>query len=319
MPELPHPTLLNRAEQAAAIAKGYKPQLDMLTDMVNYASNLIIRCYGSSDQQLRDVVVCFVLLKQFAEMLDAVEVLARAGAINAAFVAARAAFEASLYIEWTLVADGEKKATHYVVGNFRAERLWAKRVARGAPEASTFLQEMGEIGRDILAQRPALDTEAGAFIAEADRILAQPGFAATNAAFEKYIADHPRRGVRYEPEWYRVLGKPSVRSIAKELMRAPDYIVYYGKGSQVVHSASYKVQISFRKGGAIAHPMRNLADTHTLFNFVCSNAIYTFMRVLGFYRNDELPSFGAKYIAEWRAPFLNIPRIKIQSTAKKQP
>jgi hypothetical protein len=297
----------------------HRLQLDLLTDMVNYASNLGIRCYTTStEQQLRDVIVCFVLLKQFAGMLDAVEVLARAGAINAAFVPARAAFEASLYIEWTLVADGEKKTTHYVVGNFRAERLWAKRVAKGTPEASTFLTDMGDIGKDILAQRTALDADSDTFITEADRILAQPGFAETNAAFGKYIADHPRRRGG-EPEWYRVMGKPSVRSIAKELMRLPDCIVYYGKGSQVVHSASYKEQISFRKGGAVAHPIRNVADTHTLFNFVCSNAIYTFTRVLGFYRPEELPKFGAMYIAHWRGPFTNIPRMKIQSTAKKPP
>lgn len=37
-------------------------------------------------------------------MLDAVEVLARAGAVHAAFVPARAAFEASLYIEWILAS-----------------------------------------------------------------------------------------------------------------------------------------------------------------------------------------------------------------------
>jgi hypothetical protein len=85
MPDTPHSTLLDRSTQTSAIAKGYTPQLDMLTDMVNYTSNLILRCYGSSEKQLRDLIVCYVLLKQFAGMLDCVEILARAGAINAAF------------------------------------------------------------------------------------------------------------------------------------------------------------------------------------------------------------------------------------------
>lgn len=52
----------------------------MLTDVVNYTSNLIARVYERSERKLRDVIVCYVLLKQFASMLDAVEMLARVGA-----------------------------------------------------------------------------------------------------------------------------------------------------------------------------------------------------------------------------------------------
>ncbi|MHB8814971.1 MAG: hypothetical protein ACYDAE_17100, partial [Steroidobacteraceae bacterium] len=96
--ETPHKTLLDRDAARKAMAQGFAPQLDMLTDVVNYTSNLIPRAYERSERKLRDVIVCFVLLKQFASMLDAVEVLARVGAIHAALVPARAAFEASLYI-----------------------------------------------------------------------------------------------------------------------------------------------------------------------------------------------------------------------------
>lgn len=124
MSDPPHPTLLNRQEAIDAVTKHYAPQLNLLTEMTNFASNLIPRAFNSSEKQLRDVIVCFSLLKQFTTMLDAVEVLVRQGAVHAAFAPARVAFEASLYIEWMLVSDGEKKATHYFVGNLRDERLW---------------------------------------------------------------------------------------------------------------------------------------------------------------------------------------------------
>jgi hypothetical protein len=186
---------------------------------------------------------------------------------------------------------------------------------KNTPEASDFLKEMGDIGQDIVAQRPALDAEAGAYMSEADRILAQPSLAAANAAFDQYLADH--RSLRGEPEWYKVLGMRSVRGIARELMRLPDYIVYYGKSSRVTHSATYKDQISFQSVGAIAHPIRNLTDTHTLFNFACANAIHTFIRVLSFYRPRELPQFGQMYMTEWRRPFLDIPRTKIQPVVNR--
>jgi hypothetical protein len=93
--EPPHKTLLDRNAAAKAIAEGYGPQLEMLTDMVNYASNLIPRVYSSGERKLRDVIVCFVLLKQFASMLDAVEMLSRAG-VGWLFAGAMMAFSLRL-------------------------------------------------------------------------------------------------------------------------------------------------------------------------------------------------------------------------------
>jgi hypothetical protein len=319
--EIPHKTILDRETPGKAMIDGYKTQLDLLTDMVNYTSNLIPRAYQSSEKKLRDLIVCFTLLKQFGVMLDAVEILARAGAITAAYVPARSAFEASLYIEWILVSDGQKKAAHYYVGSVRAERLWGKRVAKGSPESSVFIEEMKQLGIDLYSDRSELDAAAQQLIAEADAVLAQPELAAANVAFDAWIAARTRPGKRppNEPEWYKVLGKRSIRSIADEVRRLPEYILHYSKGSQVVHSSSTKDHLGFRKGGAIGHPIRNLAGVHNLLNFALSNAMLTFMRVLGFYRPAELPRWSKKYIEEWRPAFTNIPRLKIETSVPKMP
>jgi hypothetical protein len=317
MQEAPHPKLLNREDQEKAIREGYAPQLALLTDMVNYASNLVPRVYQRSEKTLRDIIVCFDLLKQFATMLDAVDTLMRSGSVTAAYVPARAAFEASVYLEWILVADGEKKAAHYVVGNIREERIWGKRAMVGSPESTAFLKAMGDIGKDLLEQRPSLEDEAKAHVAEADRILAQPTLVETNAAFNSFVAQQVKKGrMPREPHWYQVLGKPTIRSIAKELERLPEYIAHYEKGSKVVHSSSYKDHIKFQKNGAIGHPIRNLADAHNVFNHVFCNALHTFVWVLRYYRGDELERFGAKYVQDWRQAFTHIPRIKIAPKAE---
>jgi hypothetical protein len=322
VPEQPHKTLMDRDQPPKVMAERYGAQLHLLTQMTNYASNLIPRAFQTSEKKLRDMIVCFTFLKQIAAMLDAIDVLARAGAITAAFVPARVAFEAALYLEWMLVADGEKKASYYYVANVRAERLWGKRVITGSPEASAFIEDMKQLGVDLYSNRSELETEALKLVAEADAILAQPELSAANADFEKYVAARTKKGKKppYEPEWYKVLGKTSVRSIASELRRLPDYIVYYGKGSRVAHSSSTKDHLRFvAKGGAVGHPIRNLAGTHDLLNFVFSNAMIVFMRVLAFYRPDELSRFGAQYVQEWRAAFTQIPRIKIDSVPAPKP
>jgi hypothetical protein len=285
MTEIAHATLLNRKEAAEIVALHYGPQLELLTELVNYASNLIPRAYSSSEKQMRDVVVCFALLKQFTSMLDAMDILLRAGAVHAAFVPARVAFEVSLYIEWTLVSDGEAKALHYYVGNIRAERRWGRRAQKGTLEGSDFLAEMGQLGVDIRSNRPTMEQDAAKHVADTERILALPQSKPTNDAFEIYRKKSKRP---FEPEWYKVLGKRSIKDIAKELSRLPEYLIYYGKGSEVTHSASYKDHFKFVKQGATASPIRNLADAHTAFNFAFTCALHIFQRVLGFYRNDEL-------------------------------
>lgn len=310
MKEIPHKTLFDRDAAVNAIAKEYGPQLDMLTDMVNYASNLIPRAYNSGEKKLRDVIVCFVLLKQFGSMLDAVEVLARAGAVHAAFVPARVAFESSLYLEWVLASDGEKKAAHYFVADVRSDRTFAGKVAKDNEASSKFFEEMGQIGSDVAAKYPTMEEDARKQIAAADKLLARAEFAEANAAFE---------AMGGKPEWYRALGKANIRAIAEELKRLPEYNIYYRKASEVVHSSAYKQHVAFGRSGAFGHPIRNLADAHTLFNNVSQSAMLTFMRVLAFYRPRELGAFGRKYTEEWRAAFTRIPQAKIESPARKRP
>jgi Family of unknown function (DUF5677) len=315
MPEQPHKILLNREKPQQDMAKGFGPQLDLLTQMANYASNLIPRAYIHSEKKLRDLIVCHTLLKQIAAMLDAVEVLARAGAITAAYLPARTAFEATLYLEWILVSDGEKKATYYYVSNIRAERRWAQRAIRTTPEGSAFVEDMKQLGEDLYSNNPELTTEGQKLLAEVDRLLALSEFAAANSDFEKYITS---RKIKHEPEWYKVLGKRSVRVIASDLRRLPEYIGHYGRASNVMHSSTAKDHVAFREGNSVVgHPIRNIARANSLFHFVLSNAMFAFHSVLKFYRPQELPQFGALYVNEWRAAFRHIPEVKIELVTPK--
>ena len=70
-----------------------------------------------------------------------------------------------------------------------------------------------------------------------------------------------------------------------------------------VRRALIQEDVNFCATGVTGSPIRNLADTNTLLNFALSNAQITFVRVLGFYRPDELPLYGRKYLDDWRAAF----------------
>jgi hypothetical protein len=302
MPESQHSSLHDREQAAGLVAQHYAPQLELLIQLVNYASNLIPRAYNSSEKKMRDVIACYAFLKQFASMLDAVEVLLRAGAVNASFVPARVAFEASLYLEWLLVSDGEKKANYYYVGDIRRQRVWGLRAQKATKENTDFLKEMRRLGEDILANRPTLEAEGAKHVTEAERILALPELADVNAAFDAYKKQHRNR----EPEWYKVLGKRSLKDIARELQMIPEYLMFYGHGSRVAHSASFRDHLRFKAKGVTASPLRNAEGVHNAFNYTFSTALVVFQRVLAFYRPAELRQFSATYLREWRTPFVNI-------------
>jgi hypothetical protein len=308
MSEAPHPKLMSRQPAIDAISTGYGAQLELLTQLTNYASNLGMRAFNGSERTLRDLIVCHVLLKQFTRMLDATDVLMRAGAAAAARVPVRVAFEAGLFAEWMLVADGERKATCYVVGNLRSARVWTKRVIAGTPEKQALLSDLGQLGEDI---RTGIDSisqvEATRQLQGLNESLHGAQFDAVNTAFDRYKAS--RKGG--EPEWHKVAGKNNLREIAIELQRLPEYVIYYKRLSGVVHSASYSDHVRIFGHGARASPVRDLTGTHDVFNTAASIAILLFQRVLGYYRPQELPRFGQKYVEEWRQAYRNIPRAKI--------
>jgi hypothetical protein len=303
MQELPHLAILNRQEALGHAQEHFAPQLALLRDLANYGSNLIVRAFASSPKKLEDVVICGVLLKQVVAMIDAVEVLLSAGVAQAAFLPARAAFEAGLYMDWMLVGDSEHKAKCYFVSNYRDERKWASIAINGTPEAHNFAQVMAQHNIDLHANRPTLLGEATSHLAEVNRILAQAEFAPIDAEFDQRKNNGKRKR---EVEWYVLTGMNSIRQIASAVDRLAEYEMFYGKGSRITHTASYKGHIRFTADQIHFKPVRHVAELSELLRFLTITSIGAYRKVLTRYRPGELPAFSQKYKDDWQDPFFNI-------------
>jgi hypothetical protein len=109
--------LLGGEEAKKNVDEHFTDQIKLLNDLTEYGSNLILRAFDSSKKELSDIVVCGVLLKQVVSMLAAVQCLIEAGMVHAAFLPARAAFEASIYSDWIMFSGPERKALCYIVAN----------------------------------------------------------------------------------------------------------------------------------------------------------------------------------------------------------
>jgi hypothetical protein len=301
MPETPLASILDREQAKKHAAENFADQITLLRGLTDYGSNLVIRAFNSSKKGLPDILVCGVLLKQIVSMLDAVQTLVEAGTIHPAFLPARAAFEASIYLDWILFSDAERKAKCYIVSNFRDERLWALRTIQDTPEEAVFNSISKSIGLDIHARRPTLAGEAKAHLDEVNRILSQPDFKAIDQEFDQIKGKR-----KVDVQWYQLVGAKSIRQVAEAVGRMAEYQFFYAKGSQVTHSGSYKDHIRFVKKQVHFKPIRHLQGIDMLLNFTLGIAIRSFQNTLRYYRPTELPAFSKKYVEEWRTPFLSV-------------
>src|SRR5262245_31002201 len=109
-------------------------------------------------------------------MVDAVHVLCSAGATHAAYLPARAAVESSLFLDWILYSDTDKKARYYIVGNYRDERRWARRAIKGTDDHAAWSAVSNSLGVPIREFEEATEDDAKARLADVDRVLAQDAF-----------------------------------------------------------------------------------------------------------------------------------------------
>jgi hypothetical protein len=306
--EKPLDGMLNRGEAKKHADENFGNQIALVQDLANYGSNLILRAFNSSNKDLASIVACGILLKQVVAMLDAVYELVAAGMVYPSFLPARAAFEASVYLDWILFSDSERKARAYLVSNYRDERIWVARVTKGTHEESVFSAISKSIGLDIHARRPTLEAEAREHLKEVNRILSQTNFANMDQEFEKLKKKRKR-----EPSWVQVCGANNIRAVADQVGRIAEYSFFYSRGSQITHSATYKDHVKFAKDKVHLKPIRNLSGVDMLINFLVSIALRSYQNVLTYYRPKELDAFKTKYKEDWRDPFLSVKGVTYRS------
>jgi hypothetical protein len=298
--------ILDRDKHEGDVKQYFSKHIDLLVDLANYGSNLIPRVYDSSDKKLEDIVIIGVLLKQVVSMIDAVEILVSKGAVGPANLQARAAFESSLYIDWILMSESEKKAKYYYVSNLRNQRLWALRLKSGTAESEVFSKTFQYLEKHLnTIGLENIEKQAEEGLGKIDSLLTRNGWKEINLEFDR----RKDRKTGTERYWYKMLGITSIRQLAEQVGRLGEYDLFYSRSSEVIHAASYRDHIQFGKGTVSFEPIRQLKDMHNLLRFIFSVAISSYMSVLKHYRRGELSHFTRKYMRDWRDAFLNIPTV----------
>ncbi len=304
VPENPHKGFLDKEKVVASIVESLKPWRDLVEDVVNYGSNLIPRCFGSSPRELKDAVVLAILLRQVVAMLDGVHILLSQGACHVAQLPTRAIFESSVYIDWILLGDSDRKCLYYYAHNLRRKRIWARRAQAGSAESKEFVALMEGSGVQLTAD---LAREAEKQLAQIEEVLSKPKFAEVNAHF-----DSLRGKKKHDPHWYAPFGPRNLREVAQAVERLAEYTILYSITSRVMHGSSYEQHIALGRGEITFQPIRSLEGFENVFRFSVANALATYRKVLHEYRYGELENFSRKYVEKWQKYFLNFPPIKVK-------
>ena len=312
MPEEPYEKLLHRELHSHDANEHYSAHIDLLKDVVNYGTNLIPACLSSSKKSLGDVVIITVLLKQLVMMLDAFQVLVAEACTEAALLQCRALFEASIYIDWILSSDKERKARYYYVANVRRERQWVRRGVPNDAEQKVFFNNLGEFGKTLEETRNKLAATAPDRLKALDEFLGKEPYAAVSDDFDKARKNRP-----YDPPWHAPLGERSVRSICKTVGRLHEYEIFYSLMSEVMHGSRQGSHVKIEKGQITLEPIRHLEGLSTSLNFTLSSAFHTYRKILEHYRPGQIAEFKKRYTKEWRDAFMNIPKVNYQDSAGK--
>jgi hypothetical protein len=319
MADTPHEALLERELISFEIKQKLQEQNTLLVNLVNYGTNLIIRCVNVSEKIPENIVVLGVLLKNFVAMLDSMQILLSEGAVLGAAVQARAMWESSISIEWILKDKSLDRAKHYFVCYFCRRISNNKKIVGESEKRSKFISGLKEISDDLASTISHLEPMAQEDIDQIEKMLAGEDYRDINKAFaerERNLAN--KKGYLRELKWYEIKGIQSVRRLAKETGNIAFYDVLYNQFSEASHSTNVSAHVFFNKDKIELKPIRDLEEIHTMISVACSLSLHTYQVILAHYRKDELDNFRRKYISEWQKPFMNIPRFIVSAAKTKQ-
>src|SRR5947207_3774716 len=288
-----HEGLLER-EAAKKMASQFQDAIDLLKELVNYGTNLVVRAFYSSKRDLIPICILFVQLRQFLTHLDGITILLADGNAGTADLQLRSLLEGGHLIEWTLKNETEAKVQHLYVANLRRRRQWDNSVITGTPE---FTKHFDLTSGLKIAPEDLKGVKDEA--ARINSILSKSPLDAINRKFEPHYAQRD-----FDQPWYKVYGAASIRSLAEELGRLKEYTYIYSVLSGVTHGSDIWKSVFFGEGKVEVSPLRELQHLPRVVQLAATLALRVYQLILSEFRSGEEENFNRKYVNEWRERFL---------------
>jgi len=304
MPTEEYKPLLDREQAIASAEPLISAACPLLREVVNHASWGFRRCDAASDTHggENEDLAAFVLYRHLIELTDGVEVLFAASCVDSAVPIVRAAFEASLSLDYILREDYTRRSLAwtcaYLHGRIAAhERLDANTVAGGAFTAAIT----SEFDRGL-----SVPYDAGPSVAGLRRVLDRPQFKDLDAEYVKL-----RKQLNRAPDWFRLVGEKTRRSLARAVGRETEYLSFYSEWSGFSHAADAAPYVSTGDKPGVA-AFLGVRSPHRMPHrafFAVNYLLRATRKMLEHFRPGE--SLKPWYLREVQQPFMALSRIRV--------
>ncbi len=304
MPTEPVEALLYRDLSRVAAHELINIASPLLQELVNYATNVFMRCQDSARGNENEDLAVLMLYLHMIEMADGVEVLLAQSCATPAEPLIRSLFEALLSITYILETDADyvQRSLTWLVGYSHNRISYYELLDPSTNRGQRFQQARAA---DLIAQRIQLPDQAQvqAAIRNLQHFLARPQFQTIEAEYQRL------RRQRQYPQWYELFNGPrNLRALAIHLSRAATYDLLYGPLSSVAHAHDLSRFLGRTAEGAAT--FKRLRSDHENLRHVTVLAA-TFIleatrRILTKFRPSE--DLAPWYIREVRERFLRLAR-----------
>lgn len=266
MPTEPLQSILYRDLSKAQARPVIELASGVLQELVNFASNALVRCATSSKGQENEDLALLSLYRHIMEMTDGVEVLISQSSVTPAIPLIRSSFEALISMEYIVEDDAQYVArslawlVDYVHQRLDLYESLDPSTSRGQELQRALNQD--KIGKAITVPLQASISQA---IANLQDLLAKPQLAAIDEDFTQLRGQRKRK-------WYRLYGGPdNIRELARCVGRVAQYDSLYRKWSRVSHAHDFAPFIARTPDGQGAiRGIRDSSDLKNVANFAAS-------------------------------------------------
>lgn len=282
----------------------------LLRQLVNHGSRAMVRCSKApirSGGENEDVAL-YILYRHMLEMVDGAEVLLSESCAEASVGPIRAAFEASLSLDYIVKDPAYPRRSLSWLHEHTLNRIarWEQvnpATDRGQAFRAEYRKQFPTVAVEFSDAEIDLMTKAAAQLRS---VLAKPQFA-------EIVGEHAKQRLeRRFPAWFSLFGGPrNVRSLSDHLARGGEYGLFYGEWSQSMHAVDATPYLrSGREAGRMAFVgMRNPRHFKDLAFAAAQMMINTTRQFVEHFRPGE--NLSLWYERDIREPFMRLQQLRV--------
>jgi hypothetical protein len=308
-----HPLVLDARQAVADVHHYFGASLDVLRELVDYATNLKVRIHSMGVGDTDRVAAVAVLYHRIIALLDSSELLLRVGQVYGTRLEARALLEASWNLEWMLMADVHRRARQFYVLDLRRRIAEMERSIPG--HASYEALKLMVDATDLVGKERLLSVTEDEIADVKGEITKFRNHINEIPEFRTVSQEIDKRKKLSDVKWFQLFGGPSDhRALAKQLGYEYEYEVFYRLDSNAVHGAWVQDHISIKNDIARSVPIRGLRDFGRVADVVWTAGFRSTEKVISHFRPGELPAFVNQFIPRGKLRW-NPPEVEVEIEA----